>query len=663
MTWTVTIDNGSTFTDGCLFADGKATTVKVLTTPYDLMRCFTDIFRSLAKEAGLKDEADLLRRVEEVRYSTTAGTNALLIRKGVRVGIICGADGADSLCGLKHSNQDLFETLVADRVVGIAAADVTAEDQEHFDTIIIRSIRELLSKGTQWIVVSFPEPWGSSAEQLFKQRYMKLFPGHLLGSVPFLFSRDLCLDPDDARRTATALLNSFLHRETARFLYHADGWVREHHVRQPLRIMRNDGGCGRVAKTSAVKTLDSGPMGGLAGSAALARLSRLDQIVSMDVGGTSTDIGLVAKQQPLTDLFGSVHGLPFSFSFPALSTSALGGGSLFQVQDGTIRIGPESAGALPGPVCFGRGGKQPTLTDAALLVGYLDAKRFAGGSIDLQADASARAIQNQISEPLGLSDARAGAWAMIQAFADALTQSVTAVFKSKGWDAAQTTLLAFGGCGPLLAGMVAERVGVAELIIPPASESFSALGVGFARLAHEYRSLFQGPVSQEQWQETVTNFQARANRDMFGEGVAQTACQVSVQLRRENDATAYVASPGALPKIFQNNQTGQDTRTVQTILDYQYIHDGSGQQQFPTQASAQEDARQLHQLQPARQSETRTIVMDGESQPVPVISVEALADAQTGSGPCLLETGYWSTLVLPGWSWTQTECGLRIRRV
>ena len=294
----------------------------------------------------------------------------------------------------------------------------------------------------------------------------------------------------------------------------------------------------------------------------------------MDVGGTSTDIGLVAKQQPVTDLFGSVHGLPLSFSFPALSTSALGGGSLFQVQDDAIRIGPESAGALPGPVCFGRGGKQPTLTDAALLVGYLDAKRFAGGSIDLQTEATALAIQNQISEPLGLLNAQAGAWAMIQAFADQLTQSIAGIFESKGWDAAPTALLAFGGSGPLLAGMVAERVGIAELIIPPASSSFSALGVGFAGLAHEYRSLFQGPVSQEQWQQTVTDFQARSNRDMFGEGVAQTDCQTFIQLRRENDGTAYVASPGALPEIFQNNQTGQDTQTVQTILDYQYMHDG-----------------------------------------------------------------------------------------
>ncbi len=663
MTWTVTIDNGSTFTDGCLFADGKATSVKVLTTPYDLMRCFTDVFRSLAKEAGLRDEADLLRQVEEVRYSTTAGTNALLLRKGVRVGVINGADGALGLYGLKHAArnpqdlQELLDALVADRVVGIAAADVRPEDQEHFDTIIIRSIRELLSKGTQWIVVSFPEPWGSTAEQLFKQRYMKLFPGHLLGSVPFLFSRELCLDPDDARRTATAILNSFLDRETARFLYHADSWVREHHVRQPLRIMRNDGGCSRVAKTSAVKTLDSGPMGGLAGIAALARLSRLDQIVSMDVGGTSTDVGLVHTQQPVTDLFGSVHGLPLSFSFPALSTSALGGGSLFQGQGGRIRIGPESAGALPGPVCFGRGGKQPTLTDAALLVGYLDAKRFAGGSINLQTEPAAQAIQDQISGPLGLPDAQAGAWAMIQAFADQLAQSIAAVFESKGWDAGQTALLAFGGSGPLLAGVVAERVGVAELIIPPASSSFSALGVGFARLAHEYRSLFQGTVSQEQWQQTVTNFQTRAGRDMFGEGVARTDCQTAVQLRRENDATAHITSPEALPEMFQNDPPAQNT---QTVLDYQYMHDGSGLQQFPTTASAQENNSQLHQ---SRQSETRTIVIDGESQAVPVISVEPLADAEAGSGPCLLETGYWSTLVLRGWRWTQTECGLRIQRI
>ena len=193
-------------------------------------------------------------------------------------------------------------------------------------TAILPAIRQLLARGAQWIVVSLPEPWGARAERDFKRSHMKLLPGHLLGSVPVLYSREICADPDDARRTATAILNGFLHREMARFLYHAEAWVRDHHVAQPLRIMRNDGACGRVAKTTAVKTLDSGPMGGLAGAAALARISGESKLVTLDVGGTSSDIGVIDGDRPAFDLFGSVHGLPLSFSFPQLRTqrSAVG---------------------------------------------------------------------------------------------------------------------------------------------------------------------------------------------------------------------------------------------------------------------------------------------------------------------------------------------------
>src|ERR1044071_3381162 len=197
--------------------------------------------------------------------------------------------------------------------------------------------------------------------------------------------------------------------------------------------MRNDSACGRVAKTTAVKTLDSGPMGGLSGAAALAKLAGESKLVTLDVGGTSADIGVVEAERPAMDLFGSVHGLPLSFSFPQLRTAALGGGSIFKVENGKIRIGPESAGALPGPACFGRGGNDPTLTDAALVAGYLDAKRFAAGAIALRQELAEKAIDERISKPLGLKGTAAGAAAMIDAFADRVAAEVAIVVEKRGW--------------------------------------------------------------------------------------------------------------------------------------------------------------------------------------------------------------------------------------
>jgi N-methylhydantoinase A len=642
MAWMVTIDNGSTFTDGCLLADGKLTAVKVLTTPYDLMRCFVDVFRALAREAGLPSEGDLLRRVEEVRYSTTSGTNALLVRKGVRVGVITGPEGTADLYGLRGTDPSLIDALVGDRVVGYAVGEGPVRD---VDDRILPPMRQLLARGAQWIVVSLPEPWGARGERDFKRSHMRLLPGHLLGSVPVLYSREICADPDDARRTATAVLNGFLHREMARFLYHAEAWVREHHVAQPLRIMRNDGACGRVAKTTAVKTLDSGPMGGLAGAAALAHISGESKLVTLDVGGTSSDIGVIDGDRPAFDLFGSVHGLPLSFSFPQLRTAALGGGSLFRVEEGTIRIGPQSAGALPGPACFGRGGNEATLTDAALIVGYLDAKRFAAGAITLRPELAAKAIEERISKPLGLGDASAGAAAMVEAFADRVAAEVSLVLGRRGWKAADTALVVFGGSGPLVSCFVAERMGLRRVIVPSASSSFSALGVSFSELAHEYRALLSSPVAADAWGRVVEELRERAQRDMFGEGVEGVACRATMRARDEGGGAEHAASDFREPP--------ESLRAVKGrfALDYRLGLPGSGREEFPRGAG--NEARPEHAVE-------RRALVGQEVESVRVVHAGALGGSV--NGPCLLETPFWSAVVPAGWNVAEMGYGLRLNR-
>ncbi len=644
MTWTATIDNGSTFTDGCLLADGKVWSVKVLTTPYDLMRCFVDVFRSLAQAAGLPNEAEMLRRVEEVRYSTTSGTNALLVKKGVRVGLIVGPEGVADAYGLHRQAPEVMDALVGDRVTGIHLGEAGSAE---LDGIILASIRELLARGAQWLVVSLPEPWGRQGEQEFKRRYMKLVPAHLLGSVPVLFSRELCADPDDARRTATAVLNGFLHREMARFLYHAEGWVREHHVVQPLRIMRNDGGCGRVAKTTSVKTLDSGPMGGLSGAAALARSCQVQRMITVDVGGTSSDIGVVEDGRPIVDLFGSVHGLPISFSFPALRTAALGGGSVFRVKERQIKIGPDSAGALPGPACFGRGGEDPTLTDAALLAGYLAPGRFAGGSIELRLDLAEKAVNEKISRPLDLAGPTAGAWAMIDAFATQLAAEIGRVLEKRSWSPAEVVLVPYGGSGPLLACLVAERVGLRQLIIPPASASFSALGVGFAELAHEYRTLLSCPAASEVWQHAIAGLRERTERDMFGEGVSGADGVGSKRLRNEANGVEHELSESAsLPSALASSNG-------RMVLDYRVTARGSGRSDFPSpergHAQSVGDAE-------------RNAVMGGREARVRVVDAAGFSPGMSGAGPCVIESAYWSCVVPSGWKWADTDLGIRLSR-
>ncbi len=640
MAWQVTIDNGSTFTDGCLIAESGMWSVKVLTTPYDLMRCFTGVFRALAEASGVGTEAELLKRVAEVRYSTTAGTNALLVKRGARVGMVTSPEAERDAYGLRQTAPELIESIVGDRVRGIQMGNGSADAQ---DRQITATLRELLSRGAEWIVVSFPDPWGRQAEIEFKRRYMRLFPGHLLGSVPILFSRELCEDPDDRRRTATALLNAFLHRETARFLYHADRWTQERHVHQPLHVMRNDWGCGRVAKTTGVKTLDSGPVGGLSGAALLARVVGQTKVVTVDVGGTSADIGLVEDAVPKSELFGQVHGLPLAFSFPKLRTAALGGGSIFSVSGKIFKIGPESAGALPGPVCFGRGGEQPTLTDAALLAGFIDAKTFAGGQFALNPELADAAITRKIAEPLGLKDAAAGASAMIETFAERLADEIGAVIKNAGWQPGETTLLLYGGSGPLLATLVGQRLGVGEIMVPHAAASFSALGVAFCELAHGYRAIVPADVTQETLDgEVLPELERRAKRDMFGEGVAEADCETQLRLWQSGEMKEAHGA-GAL-KVERGGKGP-------VVVDLRLSRRGSGLQAFPAGHKAP--------LQAALEAKRR-VLLKGEPCSVPVVDAASLKPGEGGEGPCVIEAGYWSSVIAPKWKWSLAEWGFRI---
>jgi N-methylhydantoinase A/oxoprolinase/acetone carboxylase beta subunit len=630
----VTIDNGSTFTDGCLFADGRLHAVKVLTTPYDLMRCFIDVFRALARQVGLPNEAELLRRVEEVRYSTTSGTNALLVRRGSRVGAIVGPEGLPDLYGVRTANPELVDAILGDRVASLALGEASDEEA---DARILSAIRTLLGRGAQWVVVSLPSPRGAAEERRVKKRLLTLLPSHLLGAVPVLFSRELCADPDDARRTATALLNGFLHREMARFLYHADGWVREHHVSEPLRILRNDGGCGRVAKTTAVKTLDSGPRGGLAGGARIAAVAGRPRWVTLDVGGTSSDIGIVENGEPAIEPFGIVHGLRTSFSFPRLKTAALGGGSVFRVEAGAIRIGPESAGALPGPASFGRGGEDPTLTDAAFLLGYLDPATFAGGSIAIRLDLAERAVLERVARPLHLSDATAAARAMMEAFADCLAAEILRTCERFSYRPEETPLLAYGGSGPLVAAHVARCLGTPEWIVPETAACFSALGVGFVPLAHEQRAILPASTTAGEREAVLRELSARVERDMFGEGIPDASLRT---------VRAYGASRG---------REGPDPSVPaeELVLDVRLERPRKDPDVLvPQEAAARDDEAPT----------IRRVWIDGTFQEVPVVGVEARRRLGSGAGPAVLDSPWWTALVPPGFGWRAEPWGIRIFR-
>ncbi len=462
----INIDNGGTLTDICIMMDNTVKKTKVLTTPYDLSKCF---FEGLQKASGViygeQNVARLLEEVDLIRYSTTQGTNAICERKGPRLGLIIDAKGRDLPVRLAEHDPEVYEALVGDRVVFLDTAAVTGADA---DIEVVKAINQLTAAGANRLVVSFGGADFLDLETRFKKVVLRKYPRHLLGAVPVLYGSDLTTDRDVVRRSWTALINSFLHPAMEAFLFNAENRLRDYRTKNPLLIFRNDGDASRVAKTVAIKTYSSGPRGGMEGMKSFARLYNMPDVVAIDVGGTTTDIGQCLDGKVAEVQRGHVEGISVSFPLCEIMSAGAGGSSIFKVVNKRIVIGPESVGAVPGPACFGRGGKEATITDASLLSGLFDPKSFFGGGMGLDLDRAATAVSLSIAQPLGigLDDALLQ---MEHAYEDKIAVELHRFTKISK----DTVMLAFGGAGPLNACGVAEKAGIDRVAVPKLAAVFS----------------------------------------------------------------------------------------------------------------------------------------------------------------------------------------------
>jgi len=507
----INIDNGGTLTDIVVGSGKDFTFTKTLTTPVDLSQCLFDgITKASVQLFGEANLPRLLHSSRHIRYSSTQGTNALVERKGPLIGLI--TDNPSLVQDLRATDESasLFDDLIGSRVAVVAT---TGEDDE-LRTELVAEINRLTTAGAERLIVAAES---LEREQLYKRAMLKNFPRHLLGSVPILFSWEFATDTLRSRQIWSGIINSFLHPTVERFLYSAEHRLRAHKVKNPLLIYRNDGASSRVAKSVALKTYSSGPRGGLEGTRALAEAYGLENVLMIDVGGTTTDVGAVNNATIATDRRGSVKGVDISYEMSNVRSTGVGGSSIIAVTDGKITVGPESVGAAPGPACFGFGGSQATITDVNLLLGVLDPATYLNGEMALDAERSKTVITKTVAEPLGLSLDEAlvemektYSAAMAGAFADLVESS-------------ETTVAAFGGGGPMSACAAARIAGVHRVLVPRLAAVFSAFGISFSDIAQSYETKVTG-MSGDEVAEVRRTMEAGASRDMFQEGHELADC-------------------------------------------------------------------------------------------------------------------------------------------
>ena len=525
---------------------------------------------------------------------------------------------------------------------------------------VITAVRDLLERGARLLVVCLRHSAVNPAHEAAVGRIINAsYPRHYLGAVPTLLSTDVSVIADDADRMAAAVVNGYLHRRLATSLYKAEDDLRTAGLARPLLIVTADGSVARVAKTRALDTYQSGPAAGVHGAALLARTYRLGSALTADVGGTSTDFGLVVAGQPVRRQRVDVGGLEIAQPSVELHSIALGGGSVVAVRDGAISIGPDSAGAAPGPACFGLGGSDPTPTDAWLVLGYLDPANYLGGRRRLFPDLAAEALTRAVGDPLGLSAEEAAlavAEAVVRAAADGVAQMLARPAVQAGLGHGSTAglaLISYGGGGGCLLPAVATRAGLGSVYLPALSPVFSAFGVSTFDVQHAYEArMSAGQLAvTSSGPGPVAALVAAARRDARGEGFDPERAQLAISVLGGDGTTLFDGlDPGQVAAAVQRIGLGPDQPVLARLRATCAMH----QPGLPAQAAADGRAEADGQVEadgsgpPLASAQTgqRSVLLPGGRRDVPVYARDRLRAGHALSGPCLIESS-GSTYLIP----------------
>ncbi|MEJ8566207.1 hydantoinase/oxoprolinase family protein [Elongatibacter sediminis] len=521
----VGIDIGGTFVDAIRTdpETGGIRLEKALTTPEDPVRGVLDAIAKL--DVDLAD-------VSTIVHGTTLGLNAILERRGAHAGILTNAGFRDVFeigrGDLPH--RDMYnlhyqrdEPLVRRRDIAEAAGriDVDGNVVEELDeAAVIAEVGRLVeTQNIESLAISFLHAYRNPVHE---ERAAALVAEHY-PDLPVSISSRVAREHREYERLATTVLDAYIRPIFERYINRLEQSLQEAGFAGRFLVMRSSGGAmtAEAARDNPLDSVFSGPAGGILGAADLATRLDIPQLLTMDFGGTSLDACVIEDGQPPVIHETRLQHLPVLIATYDIRCIGAGGGSIAWLEHGLLRLGPHSAGADPGPACYGRGGERPALTDAAVILGYVDPERFLKGALTLDTAAADRAMREQVAEPLGTSitEAAAGAFSVLAAQTVGAIREITV---ERGKDPREFSCLAFGGAGPLIAPLVALEMGIAETIIPQAPSAFSAYGMLTSRIAADASQTFVAGLDEtvlQQIQDLLDKLAEQAARELVRQGV------------------------------------------------------------------------------------------------------------------------------------------------
>jgi N-methylhydantoinase A len=558
--WTVDIDVGGTLTDALFTKDDEVFCVKVDTTPHDLTVCLFDCLSQAAGKLGFAASNEFLEHVELIRWSTTITSNVLAESRGPRIGLLVSSGHEKSLYANGSSNG-VLNRLVSER-------DVIGLDHTSSETDVMDAARKLLESGVRRICVSLQDSHRDPRREIAIKRIIdQQYPDHFLGSVPVLAGSDISKSSDDATRTYSALINTYTHGALAATLFKAEDELRETSgFTGTFLVSHINGGVAGVAKTKAIDTIESGPVLGIHASAYLAKAYGFNDVVAMDIGGTTAKISVLRDGEPVYRKPCDFFGIPVAISLPDLRSTALGGGSvvkpLLDAQPPDVQLGPESMGSYPGPACYGLGGDQATLTDAFVAAGLINPDYFLGGAKTIDLELARKAISDLVAQPLNVSTEEACRIVIDRAF-----ESVAGMIATSGrelhQDLSKSVLFGYGGNGSLFACGVAEKTGLERVQLFSLGPVFSAFGSSVSDILHVYENSLAGITIAEDGvvriRQMIEEMKAEGVKDLLGEGIRPDGIKYAVEIEVSDHDGNSISVPCS-------EQSLRDERALRTSL-------------------------------------------------------------------------------------------------
>jgi N-methylhydantoinase A len=700
MGFQVNIDIGGTFTD--FFAsdsEGEVRIAKAATTHYDLSVGFMKGMQELARAYGRSLSA-FLSDAEAVHYCTTVGTNALIERSGPKLGLITTAGFEDAIFlgrarswadgGSAQENKDLGRIQKPEPLIG---RDMVVGVRERIDCSgrvisplrredLLEQLQLLVDRGAMGFVVcllwSFANP---EHERAVKQIIEEEYPEDYLGSVPVTLSSDVSPKSGEYTRFMTAIVNAYIHGVMADQLYRLTNELKEGGYGKPLVLIHNTGGMKKVSRTRAVLTHNAGPVAGLHGALTQGQAYGYDDVIFTDMGGTSFDIGVITGGRMRTYDFIPVIDR-WRTNIPAIEVKSIGagGGSIAWVNPllgNSLSVGPQSAGSMPGPACYDKGGREPTVTDADLVLGYLNPDNYLGGKMFLDPELATEAIESRIARPLGIDVVEAAV--RIRRIVDArMGQEVFNEVALKGHDPREFVLFACGGAGPTHACDFAPYLGVKKVVASPYSPVFGAYGASTVKIQQVWdrsKALKIFRWADQAYSEDLSAFNSvvdelkdLALRDLWLEGFGPERVRFVLELDMRF-GMQYNLTKVVSPHL--NVRGPEDFRDICERFTEQYSSIYSPEATFPVGginvecfyltawvetpklATAPLADRGAVPPERARAAPRRAYWPSaGGFQDTPVYLFEALEPGNTLSGPALIEAKDTTYVVAPRWRFT-----------